>query len=67
MRILFLGDVVGRAGREAVAEQLPRLRQRLAVDFAVVNAENAAGGFGLTPAIAQDLYDAGADCITTGK
>lgn len=67
MRILFLGDVVGRAGREAVTDQLPRLRQRLSIDFAVVNAENAAGGYGLTAAIAQDLYGAGADCLTTGN
>ena len=49
MRILFLGDVVGRTGREAVAAALPRLRAALRVDLAVVNAENASHGFGLAP------------------
>ena len=67
MRVLFLGDVVGRAGREAVESHLPELRERLAVDFAIVNGENAAGGFGITPAIAEALFDAGADVITTGN
>jgi metallophosphoesterase (TIGR00282 family) len=67
VRILFLGDVVGRAGRSAVIEQLPGLRRRLALDFVVVNAENAAGGFGITAEIAVDLQEAGADCLTTGN
>lgn len=67
MRLLFLGDVVGRAGRNAVCEQLPSLRQRLAADFIIVNGENAAGGFGITEQIFQDLRDAGADAVTTGN
>ncbi|UUX51722.1 TIGR00282 family metallophosphoesterase [Nisaea acidiphila] len=67
MRVLFLGDVVGRAGREAVHDRLPELRERLSVDFAIVNGENAAGGFGITPDIAEALFDAGADVITTGN
>jgi metallophosphoesterase (TIGR00282 family) len=67
MRILFLGDVVGRAGRTAVIEQLPGLRRRLALDFVVINVENAAGGFGITREIAIDLEEAGADCLTTGN
>ena len=67
MRLAFFGDVVGRAGRAAVAEHLPRLRSDLALDFVVVNGENAAGGFGITPTTAQDLFDAGADCITLGN
>jgi metallophosphoesterase (TIGR00282 family) len=67
MRLAFFGDVVGRAGRAAVAEHLPRLRADLALDFVVVNGENAAGGFGITPSTAQDLFDAGADCITLGN
>lgn len=67
MRVLFLGDVVGRAGREAVQDRLPELRERLAVDFAIVNGENAAGGFGITPEIAEALFDAGADVVTTGN
>jgi len=67
MRILFLGDIVGRAGRDAVLQAMPRLRQRLNIDFCVVNGENAAGGFGITPKICESLYAAGADAITTGN
>mgnify|MGYP006274372015 FL=1 len=66
MRVAFFGDVVGKPGRKAVLEHLPGLRQRLALDFVVVNAENAAGGFGLTGAIADEFFDAGADCLTLG-
>lgn len=66
MRLLFLGDVVGRAGREAVKAHLPVLREKLAIDFAVVEAENAAAGFGCTARIAQELLAAGADCLTLG-
>ena len=67
MRILFLGDIVGRVGREAVAAQLPRLREELAVDLAVVNAENASHGFGLAPEMARVLFAAGADVLTLGN
>jgi metallophosphoesterase (TIGR00282 family) len=67
MRLLFLGDVVGRSGRNAVCELLPSLRDRLAADFVIVNGENSAGGFGITEQIFQDLCDAGADAITTGN
>ena len=67
MRLLFLGDLVGRAGRTAAIEQLPRLRRELALDFVVVNGENAAGGFGITEQICNQLYAAGADVITTGN
>ncbi len=67
MRLLFLGDIVGRSGRNAVCEALPLLRDRLAADFVIVNGENAAGGFGITEAIYQDLRDAGADAVTTGN
>ncbi len=67
MRILFLGDVVGKSGREGVVERLPGLRQDLALDFVVVNGENAAHGFGITERICQELLDAGADVITTGN
>lgn len=66
MKLAFFGDVVGKAGRDAVVRHLPALRQRLAIDFVVVNAENAAGGFGLTDTIADSLFEAGADCITLG-
>lgn len=67
MRLLFIGDVVGRAGRKAVVEAIPHLRQRFDLDFVVVNGENAAGGFGITEAITQELLDAGADAITLGN
>ena len=67
MRILFLGDVVGRAGREAVAAALPRLRAGLRIDLAVVNGENASHGFGLAPDMADALFAAGADAITLGN
>lgn len=67
MRFLFLGDVVGRSGRKAVIEQLPGLRRRYRLDFVVVNGENAAGGFGITEAVLQDLLDAGADVVTLGN
>ncbi len=67
MRLGFFGDVVGRAGRAAVTEHLPRVRAELQLDFVVVNGENAAGGFGITPSTAQEIFDAGADCITLGN
>jgi 2',3'-cyclic-nucleotide 2'-phosphodiesterase len=67
MRFLFLGDVVGRAGRKAISETLPGLRKRYALDFVVINGENAAGGFGITEAIVGELLDAGADAVTLGN
>ena len=67
MRLLFIGDVVGRAGREAVAAVLPRLRTELRLDLAVVNAENASHGFGLAPDMAEALFAAGADVLTLGN
>jgi len=67
LNVLFCGDVVGRAGRDAVKAYLPGLRRDLAVDVAIVNAENAAAGFGLTERLAGELYDAGADILTTGN
>ncbi len=67
MKVLFCGDIVGRSGREAVINNVPRLRRDLGLDFVVVNGENAAGGFGITRKICDDLYGAGVDCITTGN
>jgi metallophosphoesterase (TIGR00282 family) len=67
MRILVCGDIMGRAGRAVVTAHLPGLRERLKLDFVVANAENAAHGFGITPAICRDLYEAGVDVITTGN
>ncbi len=66
MRLLFLGDVYGRVGREIVYDLLPTLRDRYKLDFVIVNGENSAGGFGISEEIALDLYDAGADVITMG-
>lgn len=67
MRLLFCGDVVGRPGRDAIAAHLPGLRQRLDLDFVVVNGENAASGFGITDKICRQLFEAGADVITGGN
>lgn len=66
LTILFLGDVVGEPGRSAVIARLPELKRRHAVDFIIVNGENAAGGRGITPKITIDLLRAGASVITTG-
>lgn len=67
MRFLFLGDVVGRPGRVAVQERLPGLRERWKLDCVVINGENAAGGFGITEAICDELLAAGADAVTLGN
>ncbi|MET7243477.1 TIGR00282 family metallophosphoesterase [Methylobacterium sp. EM32] len=67
MRLLFLGDVVGRPGRLAVSERLPALRERWRLDCVVINGENAAGGFGITESICDELINAGADAVTLGN
>src|SRR5262245_18788781 len=67
MRLLFLGDMVGRTGRTAVWERWPRLISYFRFDFSIVNGENAAGGFGITEEIFQETLRAGADVITTGN
>ena len=67
MKILFVGDVVGRSGRTAVAEHLPEMIRNWSLDLVVVNGENAAGGFGITEAIYQEFIDAGADAVTLGN
>ncbi|MGO8908325.1 MAG: YmdB family metallophosphoesterase, partial [Bradyrhizobium sp.] len=67
MRILFVGDVVGRAGRSAVSEYLPGMIRDFRLDLVVVNGENSAGGFGITEAIYQEFIDAGADAVTLGN
>ncbi len=67
LRVLFVADVVGRPGREAVRELLPELRRELGVDLAIVNGENAAAGFGITAKLARELFSAGADVVTTGN
>jgi metallophosphoesterase (TIGR00282 family) len=67
MRILFLGDVVGRTGRETVAAEVPGLRRSLGLDLVIVNGENASHGFGLAPEMAEALFKAGTDVITLGN
>jgi hypothetical protein len=67
MRLLFCGDIVGRPGREALADQLPRLRQELGLDFVIANGENAAGGFGITEKTAKEIFEAGVDVISGGN
>jgi len=67
MRILFLGDVIGRGGRDAVCEALPGLREQFKLDLVVVNGENASHGFGLAPDMAESMLKAGADVVTLGN
>ena len=67
MKLLFCGDVMGKSGRQVVGKCVPVLRQELKLDFVVVNGENAAGGFGITRKIADELFAAGVDVITTGN
>ena len=67
MRILFIGDIVGRSGRATVLQRLPQLVRSWKLDFVIANGENAAGGFGITEAIYQELVDAGIDVITGGN
>ncbi len=67
MRILFLGDMVGKTGRTAVYEKLPGLRKKLKTDFVIVNGENAASGFGITRKIFLETLEAGADIVTSGN
>ena len=67
MRLLFIGDVVGKPGREGFAAAMPRLREQHLPDLVVVNGENAGGGVGITPDTAEDLFGAGADAITLGN
>ena len=67
MRILFVGDIFARAGRNIVHERLPELQREHGVDLTIANGENAAGGFGITPQIADELFDLGAHVLTTGN
>lgn len=67
MKILFVGDIFGSAGRRIVSEHIEHVIESHEIDLVIVNGENAAGGFGITPAIAEDIFDLGADVITTGN
>jgi metallophosphoesterase (TIGR00282 family) len=66
MKVLFIGDIVGAPGREAVSKLLPELKKEYALDFVVANAENAAGGSGITPRVAEELFGLGIDVLTSG-
>ena len=67
MKILFLGDVVGRSGRQMILHSIPKIRQRLNLDAVIVNVENAAGGFGMTEEICEEFFDVGVDVLTSGN
>ncbi|MFB3881170.1 MAG: TIGR00282 family metallophosphoesterase [Armatimonadota bacterium] len=67
MNILFIGDVVGKPGRQALQARLRGLVRRYEVEFTIANGENAAGGLGITPTVAEELLSAGVDCLTTGN
>src|SRR6202012_4266153 len=67
LNILFVGDIFGSAGRKIVREHIGHVREANHVDLVIMNVENAAGGFGVTPQIAEDLFDLGADVLTTGN
>ena len=67
MKILFIGDIFGRPGRNIVKDRLPELRKQHAVDLVIANCENAAAGFGITPPLAEELFDLGIDVMTTGN
>jgi 2',3'-cyclic-nucleotide 2'-phosphodiesterase len=67
LNILFIGDIFGSAGRRIVREHIGHVRESHNVELVIINAENAAGGFGVTPQIAEELFDMGADVLTTGN
>lgn len=67
MKVLFIGDIVGKPGRRAVKEGLPGLVNKLKIDFVIANAENAAGGFGITQSVGEDLFSLGIDVLTSGN
>lgn len=66
MKILFIGDIVGAPGRRVIKELLPKIKKKESIEFVVANAENAAGGSGLTPTIAEELFGYGIDVLTSG-
>ena len=67
MRVLFIGDIIGEPGRTIVASLLPVLLSELQIDFCLANGENAAGGFGITPAVSSELFSLGVDLLTSGN
>ena len=66
MKILFIGDIVGSPGREAVKVLVPKLKKEKAIDLVIANAENSSGGTGLTQKSAEELFGSGCDCLTSG-
>ncbi len=67
LKILFLGDIVGKPGRRTVQRLLPKMKEDLEIDMVIANGENIAGGFGITPSLMYELFDAGIDVFTTGN
>ena len=67
MNILFLGDIMGKSGRQVLKKELPDIKRNLEIDTVIVNGENAAGGFGITPKICEEFYELGVNVITTGN
>jgi len=67
VRVLFIGDILGRSGRAAVKDHLPDLKKSLKIDFVIANGENAAAGFGITDGTAKELFTSGVDCISGGN
>jgi metallophosphoesterase (TIGR00282 family) len=67
VKILFVGDIIGRPGRQALSRELDRLVDRYCIDLVIANGENAAGGFGLTTETVKELFEIGVDCITSGN
>jgi metallophosphoesterase (TIGR00282 family) len=67
MKVLFIGDIVGEAGRKALKAGIPKLRERLKIDFVIANAENAAGGFGITRPVGEEIFSLGVDVLTSGN
>src|SRR5574340_212277 len=67
MRILFIGDIFGRPGRTIVKERLPELVKQHSIDLVIANGENAAAGFGITPPLAEELFELGIDVLTSGN
>lgn len=67
MKLLFIGDIFAKAGRQIIAQQLPQLQRQHGIDLTIANGENAAGGFGITPELTEDLLGLGIDCLTSGN
>jgi hypothetical protein len=67
MKVLFIGDIVGKPGRIAIKQGIPKLVERLKIDFIIANAENAAGGFGITTSVGEELFSYGIDVLTSGN